>query len=52
MVAERIERLQQRRVRAAVEHAYSHLPFYRRVMCDQRLTPRDFRCARDLEKFR
>lgn len=45
---ERIERLQSRRVRAIVRHAYDSVPFYRETMQKAGLRPADFRCARDL----
>jgi phenylacetate-CoA ligase len=47
----RIEWLQRRRVRAAIEYAYANVPFYRRALDDQGLTPRDFVSARDLERL-
>jgi len=47
----RIERLQQRRVRATIEYAYANVPFYRRTLDDQGLAPRDFVSARDLERL-
>ncbi|MBI5395357.1 MAG: phenylacetate--CoA ligase family protein [Verrucomicrobia bacterium] len=45
---ERIERLQARRVRAIVRHAYEAVPFYREVMQEAGLKPGDFETAKDL----
>jgi phenylacetate-CoA ligase len=39
---------QTRRVRAIVRHAYETVPYYREVIDDLRLAPRDFRNAEDL----
>ncbi len=46
---ERIEHLQQRRLRSMIQHAYDTVPFYRQVMEERRLRPHDFRTAADLE---
>jgi phenylacetate-CoA ligase len=48
---ERIRAIQGRRVRAAVAHAYAHVPFYRRALDERGLTPRDFARAADLERL-
>jgi len=48
---ERVEWLQRRRLRATMEYAYANVPFYRKVLDDQGLTPRDFVSARDLERL-
>jgi phenylacetate-CoA ligase len=48
---ERIRRIQERRIRAIVAHAYRFVPFYRRVMREAGLRPGDFRCAEDLERL-
>ncbi len=40
--------IQDRRVRAAVKHAYETVPYYRDVMDEAGLLPRDFRTADDL----
>ncbi len=45
---DRIERLQQRRLRSMVQHAYDTVPFYRQVMEERRLRPEDFKRASDL----
>lgn len=42
---------QSERLRHLVEHCYHHVPYYREVMDDQKLTPRDFRGADDLAKL-
>lgn len=47
----RIERLQTRRVRAIVRHAYDSVPFYRETMQKAGLRPADFESARDLAKL-
>lgn len=47
----RLERLQGRRVRAAVEHAYAQVPFYRRALDALGATPADFASVRDLERL-
>lgn len=46
-----IERVQARRVRAAIEHAYAHVPFYRRALDEMGAAPADFTSARDLERL-
>lgn len=46
---ERIERLQQHRLRSIIQHAYDTVPFYREVMDKSRLRPEDFKTAADLE---
>ncbi len=48
---ERLERVQRRRVRAAVEHAYTHVPFYRRALDELGATPADFTRVQDLERL-
>lgn len=42
---------QSRRVRAIVLHAYETVPYYREVIDDLRLAPRDFRGAEDLARL-
>ena len=49
--AERLKRLQDRRVRAIARHAYRTVPFYRRAMDDQGLSPHDIRTAADLAEL-
>jgi len=46
--AERIEHLQQRRLRSIVQHAYDTVPFYRQVMDERHLRPMDFKNVTDL----
>lgn len=48
---ERIEELQSARLRRLITHAYEHVPYYRRVMDERRLTPSDIRSAADLAKL-
>ena len=48
---ERIERIQGRRVRSMVRHAYESVPFYREEMRRLGLTPDDIRRAPDLAKL-
>jgi len=48
---ERIGRLQARRVRQIVRHAYETVPFYRQAMDERGLGPQDFREASDLAKL-
>jgi phenylacetate-CoA ligase len=48
---EAIERLQRRRIRAIVRHAYGTVPFYRKAMDEARLKPEDIRTASDLERL-
>jgi len=47
----RLERLQERRVRAAIAHAYAEVPFYRRALDALGARPADFTTARDLERL-
>jgi phenylacetate-CoA ligase len=47
----RIERLQRRRLRSTVQHAYDTVPFYRQAMDDRGLSPRDFQNVADLTKL-
>lgn len=46
-----LERLQARRVRAMVKHAYGTVPFYRETMDRLHLKPSDFRSADDLGRL-
>ena len=48
---ERIEWLQRRRLRAALQYAFANVPFYRRTLHDLDLAPRDFATAQDLERL-
>jgi phenylacetate-CoA ligase len=45
---ERIEHLQQHRLRSMIQHAYDTVPFYRQVMDERHLRPKDFRDVTDL----
>jgi len=46
-----LERLQDGRLRALIKHAYSNVPYYRRVFKERKLRPADVKCARDLSKL-
>lgn len=48
---EKLQRIQDRRVRAMVRFAYETVPFYREFMKGNNLKPTDFRTAADLEKL-
>ncbi len=48
---EAVERVQARRVRRMVAHAYGTVPYYREAMDRLRLRPDDFRTAADLAKL-
>ena len=43
--------LERRRVGAAVEHAYAHVPHWRAAMRERKLVPADFRSSSDLAKL-
>lgn len=45
---ERIEHLQQHRLRSMIQHAYDTVPFYRQVMDERHLRPGDFKNVTDL----
>ena len=49
--SDRIERLQRRRLRSIVRHAYETVPFYRRVMDERGLRPGDFETVADLAEL-
>ena len=46
--AHALRALERRRVGAAIEHAYAHVPHWREAMRERGLVPADFRCAADL----
>jgi len=48
---ERIEALQSERLHKLIEHAYSNVPYYRRVMVERGLTPMDITSTADLPKL-
>jgi len=48
---ERLEALRDRKLAAMIEHCYGHVPYYRRVMDERRLTPADVTTAADLPKL-
>jgi phenylacetate-coenzyme A ligase PaaK-like adenylate-forming protein len=45
---ERLEHLQQHRLRSIIQHAYDTVPFYRQVMEERHWRPRDFQSFADL----
>ena len=45
---ERLEYLQQRRLRSMIQHAYDTVPYYRQVMEERHLRPKDFKNVADL----
>jgi len=49
--AERVRRLQQRRLRSIVRHAYDTVSFYRRAMDERGLRPEDFTDVSDLARL-
>lgn len=49
--ADRISRLQERRIREIVAYAYRHVPFYREVMQRDGLEPSDFSNQRNLARL-
>ncbi|MCI0478505.1 MAG: hypothetical protein L0Y55_19870 [Anaerolineales bacterium] len=46
-----LEKLQSQRVRTIIAHAYATVPYYREVMDQQGLAPRDFNTAEDLARL-
>jgi len=46
-----MEAYQDERLRVVVQHAYDHVPFYRKRFDDRKLTPADIRGRRDLHKL-
>jgi phenylacetate-CoA ligase len=46
-----MEAYQDERLRAVVQHAYEHVPFYRKRFDERKLTPVDIRGRRDLHKL-
>jgi len=48
---ERLQAIQNRRVRAIVAHAYATVPYYRRVLDEAGLRPGDFQTADDLARL-
>jgi phenylacetate-CoA ligase len=48
---ERIEALQTERLARTIEHAYAHVPYYRRVMQERGISPRDIRTPLDLSRL-
>lgn len=48
---EKLRAYQEERLRAIVEQAYDHVPYYRRLFDERRLKPRDIRKIEDLKKL-
>lgn len=48
---DRVLSIQNRRIRAIVVHAYETVPYYREIMDEAGLRPRDFRTAEDLARL-
>ncbi len=48
---ERIEALQAERLRSLIQHAYTNVPYYRRVMLERGLTPADITSPTDISKL-
>jgi len=46
-----LEEYQRERLKLLMRHAYEHVPYYRDVMRERRLTPADFQDLKDLEKL-
>ena len=46
-----IRALQDKKLRALVRHAYDHIPYYRKVFQNTKLTPEDIRTQEDLKKL-
>ena len=47
----RLKRLQERRLRFILEHAYNSVPYYRRIFHDKNLKPEDFCSVEDLVRL-
>jgi phenylacetate-CoA ligase len=48
---DKLRAYQEERLRATVEQAYNHVPYYRRLFDERRLKPRDIRKIEDLRKL-
>ena len=46
-----LQALQEERLQALIRHAYENVPYYRRIMNEQKLKPSDIRTAEDLYKL-
>ncbi len=51
LAPDQIAAWQDERLRAIVAHAYEHVPYYRRIFDERKLTPADVRTAADLGKL-
>jgi len=49
--AERLEELQNRRLRMMIKHAYENVPYYRRIFKERDLDPNDIKEKEDLRKL-
>lgn len=49
--AERLEELQNRRLRMMIKHAYENVPYYRRIFKERNLDPNDIKEKDDLRKL-
>ncbi len=47
----RLKTLQERKLRLILQHAYSNVPYYRRVFREKKLKPQDFQSVNDLTKL-
>ena len=48
---EKIEAFRDEKLRRLIRHCYEHVPYYRRIMDERRLLPRDIESAKDLWKL-
>lgn len=48
---QQIQAWQEEKLHAFIEHAYNHTVYYRRIMDERGLTPKDIRTAEDLKKL-
>jgi phenylacetate-CoA ligase len=48
---EQLESYRNEKLQRLIRHCYDHVPYYRRVMKEYRLQPRDIRSGKDLSKF-
>ncbi len=51
MKSQDLVRLQQKRLRALLDHAYENVPYYRRAFAERNLRPNDIRTVEDLIKL-
>lgn len=48
---EQMENYRNDKLRKLIAHAYENVPYYKRVMDENKISPRDIRCAEDLVKL-